>query len=34
MVKATWHGHQVYMVDAYANGWAKIAFYVGIPTGF
>ena len=27
MVTATWQGHQIYMVDAYANGWAKIAFY-------
>lgn len=26
MVKATWQGHQIYMVDVYQNGWAKIAF--------
>lgn len=26
MAKATWHGHQIYMIDCYKSGWAKIAF--------
>ena len=26
MAKATWRGHEIYMIGDFRNGWAKILF--------
>ena len=27
MIKAYWRGRQIFDIDVYSNGWAKIAFW-------